>query len=145
MSASRDDLHGTWRLRSVTGRDAATGERIDFFGKAPRGYLSYGRDGRMSAVLAMEERPHPVDGTNLTDGERVELFNTMAAYAGTFTVRDGTVTHHVDVSWNEQWTGTDQIRHFRIEGDRLRITSDAQPLGADGRMIVAELEWEKVR
>lgn len=140
-----EGLYGTWRLLSARGRDVATGEWTDFFGEFPGGYLSYARDGRMSAILARRVRSRPADATNATDAERAALFDSFAAYAGTFTVDGGKVTHHVDISWNEEWTGTDQIRYFRIEGDRLHITSDPQPLGADGRMIVAELEWEKVR
>jgi Lipocalin-like domain len=33
----------------------------------------------------------------------------------------------VDVSWNEEWNGTEQRRHFRIEGDRLFIESAPAP------------------
>jgi len=138
------DLYGTWRLVSATGRDVTTGETTDFFVKAPRGFLSYGRDGRMSAILVMDDRPRPADMAKATDAERVRLFDTMAAYAGAFTVSGGTVTHHVDVSWNENWTGTDQLRHFRIVGDRLYITGNLEPSNIDSAPMVAELVWEKV-
>ena len=139
-----EGLYGTWRLLSAKGRDVATGEWTDFLGESPGGYLSYARDGRMSAILAMRERPRPADRTNRTDAERAALFDSFAAYAGTFTVDGGEVTHHVDISWNPEWTGTDQIRYFRIEGDRLHITSDAQPIGRDGRIMVPELTWQRV-
>ena len=139
-----EELYGTWRLLSARGRDVATGEWTDFFGEFPEGYLSYARDGRMSAILAMRERSRPADTTNVTDAERAALFDSFAAYAGTFTVDGGQVTHHVDISWNEEWTGTDQVRYFRIEADRLHITSDAQPIGTDRRMMIPELTWRKV-
>jgi hypothetical protein len=140
-----EELYGTWRLLGAKARDAATGERSDFFGESPTGFLSYARDGRMSAILAMSERSRSAGTSRATDAERAALFDTFAAYAGTFTVEGGRVTHHVDVSWNEEWTGTDQVRYFRIEGDLLHITSDAQPSGPGGRIVVPELTWERVR
>lgn len=33
----------------------------------------------------------------------------------------GTVTHHVEGSLRPDYTGTEQVRPFRIEGDRLII------------------------
>lgn len=142
---STEELYGTWRLLSVTGREEATGKTTDLIGKSPRGFLSYGRDGRMFAILTGSGRPKPTELKKVTDGQRAELFNTMVAYAGTFTVSGSTVTHHVDISWNENWTGTDQVRHVRIEGGKLHITSNPQPSGTDGRIVVAKLVWERVR
>lgn len=45
------------------------------------------------------------------------------AYFGTYTVdvANGTVTHHVEGSLRPDYTGTDQVRPFRIVGDRLII------------------------
>ena len=34
------------------------------------------------------------------------------------------VSHHVDVSWDEAWTGTTQVRQFKIEGNSLRIRAE---------------------
>jgi hypothetical protein len=47
----------------------------------------------------------------------------MVAYAGTFSLGENVVVHHIDTSWNQAWTGTDQIRHFVLEGDTLTITT----------------------
>ncbi len=69
----------------------------------------------------------------------------MMAYAGTFTFDSKTVTHHVDISSNETWTGTDQVRNIRIEGGKLHITTNPQPGPIDGKLMVAELIWEKVK
>ena len=79
----------------------------------------------------------------LTDQDRAELFRTMAAYAGTFKVEGTRVLHHVDISWNETWTGSVQVRSFRQEGRRLIITSGPQ-IGPDGREVIGVLTWEKV-
>jgi len=144
-AVASEELYGTWRLLSFTQRVVATGEKSDVFGRASHGFLSYGRDGRMSAILAKDGRPKPTDMAKLTTEERTELFNTVIAYAGTFAFDGKTVTHHVDISWNENWTGTDQVRNIRFEGRKLYITTNPQPSGIDGQVVVAELIWEKVK
>jgi len=139
-----EQLYGTWRLLSFTRIVAATGERTQAFGKRPSGYLTYTRDGRMIALLVKEGRTKLADLSKATDQQRVELFNTVIAYAGTFTVDGDRVTHHVDVSWNETWTGSEQVRNISLEGRKLFIRSDPQASGFDGRQVLAELEWEKL-
>ncbi len=144
FAANKEDLYGTWRLLSDVREDVATGVKTNNWGENPKGYLTYGRDGRMSALVVGAKRPKPKDLAKVSDDDRVALFKTMLAYAGTFSVDGSTVTHHVDISWNESWTGTNQIRHARIEGRRLYITTDPMPSAVDGRMIVAILVWEKM-
>jgi hypothetical protein len=140
-----EKLYGTWKLVSFTQRLVATGETIDVFGKTPSGFLSYSRDGRMNAILVKDKRPRPADMAQATTQDKAELFGSMYAYAGTFTVEGDTVTHHVDISWNENWTGTNQVRNVRLDGDQLYISTNPQSNGIDGKMIVAELVWERVK
>jgi hypothetical protein len=142
-NAQVESLYGTWRLLSNTRELVATGERVDIFGKAPQGFITYGRDGRMSAIVVGDDRPRPPDLAKLTDQERAELFKTMAAYAGAFKVEGTRVLHNVEISWNENWTGSVQVRRFRFEGRRLIITAGPQ-IGPDGRETISVLTWEKV-
>jgi hypothetical protein len=140
-----EKLYGTWKLVSFTQRLVATGETIDVFGKNPPGFLSYSRDGRMNAILVKDKRTRVADMAQATTQDKAELFSSMYAYAGTFTVDGNTVTHHVDISWNENWTGTSQVRNVRLEGDKLYISTNPQSNGIDGKMMVGELVWEKVK
>jgi hypothetical protein len=144
-AAGEEDLYGTWRLVSYYQEIPATGEKIDIFGKAPIGFLGYSRDGRMSAILAKEGRPKPADLTKVTDAERVELFKTVIAYAGTFKFDGKTVTHYLDISWNETWTGTAQVRNVRLEGGKLYISTNPIPRPEDGKIVIGVLTWEKVK
>jgi len=144
-AAGEEDLYGTWRLVSYYQEIQATGEKIDIFGKAPIGFLGYSRDGRMSAILAKEGRPKPADLTKVTDAERVELFKTVIAYAGTFKFDGKTVTHYLDISWNETWTGTAQVRNVRLEGGKLYISTNPIPRPEDGKIVIGVLTWEKVK
>ena len=47
-------------------------------------------------------------GSVVTGPEAEALFRTMTAYAGSYTMKGGQIIHHVDASWNETWTGSDQ-------------------------------------
>jgi hypothetical protein len=144
-AAGEEDLYGTWRLVSFTSEVLATGEKTDLFGKAPRGFIHYSRDGRMYAILVKAERPKPTDLAKMTDEERVELFKTVIAYGGTFTFDGKTATHNVDISWNENWTGSAQARNVRLEGGKLYISTNPQPRAMDGKVHVGVLTWEKVK
>jgi Lipocalin-like domain len=99
----------------------ATGETIGALGPDPVGYINYGPDGRFYAIAVSKERPVPA-ALPPNDGDKLELFNSMLAYAGTYTVDGEKAVHHVDVSWNQAWTGTDQIRFCWLEGDKLIIS-----------------------
>lgn len=137
-------LVGTWRLVSYSRTVVETGETSDLMGHSPQGYITYGRDGRMSVLIVKEGRPKPQDIAKLTDEERAELFKTMVAYAGTYTFDGKTVTHHVDISWNQLWTGTDQLRNVKVQGKRLVIRTNPQPSSIDGKISVTTLTWDKV-
>jgi hypothetical protein len=114
------------------------------FGKAPQGYIIYGRDGRMMILYVADKRPQPKDLATMTDQERVDLFKTMQSYSGTYEFDGKKVTHHVDVSWNQMWTGTDLVRNVRVEGKRVILTTMPAPSPLDGKVNVAVLTWEKV-
>lgn len=138
------DLYGTWRLESATSTIVATGEKTPVWGSAPTGFLSYAPDGRMSAMIIFGRRPKPADLSKVSDEERLQLYRTLLSYGGTFSIKGSTVIHHIDISSNETWTGTNQVRHARMEGDLLVITTPAQPRSADGVVSVGELRWTRV-
>jgi hypothetical protein len=50
----------------------------------------------------------------------------------------------VDVSWNEDWNGTEQRRRFRIEGDKLFIeTAPAPSILFPGKTDFRRIVWER--
>jgi hypothetical protein len=78
------------------------------------------------------------------DEEGAQLLGTMVAYAGSSTVGEGKVVHHVDISWNQTWTGTDQVRYFELDGDTLTITTAPYKSYSDGQEGRSILVWKKV-
>jgi len=143
--AADEQFYGTWRLVSFTRTVLATGETTDIYGKSPRGFINYGRDGRMLVLIVSDKRPKPPDLAKMTDQERVELFKTTIAYGGTYTYDGKTITHHVDISWNENWTGTDVVREVKFDGNKLMLSTRPAPASTDGKLVTAVLTWERVQ
>ena len=133
--AKADKLYGTWRLVSFQSTIVETGETEESFGKAPHGFIM--------VLVVQENRPRPPDFASFTEAMRAELLKTMVAYAGTFTFDGKTVIHHIDVSWNELWTGTNQLRNIQVEGRQLTISTNPEPRPSDGKITVSKLIWEK--
>jgi hypothetical protein len=92
------------------------------FGAHPKGFLVTTREGR-SIVLTTAEARQP----GLGDAERAALHKSMIAYSGRYRVEGHDFITTVEVSWNEEWNGTEQRRHFRIEGNKLFIESAPGP------------------
>jgi Lipocalin-like domain len=137
-------LIGTWKLKQFVREVAGTGERYDQLGPHPEGVISYSKDGRMSVLLLAGDRVKP-SGDVPTSQEKVALFETMIAYAGTFTVDGGKIVHHVDLSWNGARAGTDQVRFYSLQGDILTIKTAANKSPIDGRDGIGILVFEKVK
>ena len=77
---------------------------------------------RMMALLTAEGRKRPV-----TDEDGLAAFRSMIAYSGIYRVEGDHWITKVDVAWNEARTGTDQMRVFRLEGDKLTVVTMWQP------------------
>lgn len=143
--AQAERLVGTWRLVSFTQTILTTGETIDVFGQAPQGFITYGTDRRMMVLMVKDTRPRPSDLASITDEERADLFRTMVAYAGTYAFDGSVVTHHLDISWNQIFTDTDQVRNIEINGCKLIMSTNPQPRSQDGRTAVSVLTWERLQ
>ena len=134
---------GTWKLISYTREEIATGKKADLLGAHPSGFLSYSSDCRMHAILMRDGRKAPATNPP-SDQERVYLYNSMVAYAGTYTIKGNEVHHHIDASWNQTWVGTTLSRQFRIEGKTLYIKTFPDKGTVDGIESTAVLVWNKV-
>jgi hypothetical protein len=137
-AVSGDSIVGTWKIQSFVREVAETGQRYNEFGDKPDGYISYLPDGRMHAMLVAGNRVGPA-GAVLTEEEKAKLFGTMIAYAGTYRIEGEKVVHDIEVSWNQLWTGSKQVRFFKAEGDTLTITTAVAKSprdGQEGRTIV---------
>lgn len=117
-----DRIIGTWKMTSWTYEDLATGDTHEALGANPAGCITYSPDGRVTVLVLRRDRKKPA-ALVPTDAEKVALYDTMFAYAGTFTIDHEKVIHHIDMSWNEAWTGTDQMRFYKLQNDELTYIS----------------------
>ena len=69
----------------------------------------------------------------------------MISYSGIYRLEADKFTTKVDISWNEAWTGTEQVRFYKLEGDRLDIISAWAPAVAipGNPMTRGILTWER--
>jgi hypothetical protein len=134
---------GTWVLLSMETEDLDTGQKHNLLGVHPTGYLSYGADCRMSAILVKESREGPATLV-ATDPESVELYRGMIAYAGSYAVDGFQITHHIQTSWNQAWTGTTQVSQFNIDGTSLFMRTGPGTSPITGRRSSTVFIWTKV-
>jgi hypothetical protein len=137
-------LLGTWNMTSWKREIVATGETIGALGPDPIGYINYGPDGRFYALVVSRNRLTPAT-LPPSDAEKLKLFDSMLAYAGTYSVDDEKAIHHVDASWNQAMTGTDQVRIYKLEGDKLTIRSAPSKDPYTGKEVVHRIEFQRVQ
>jgi len=138
-----NDISGTYKLVIEQRRIVDTGELVPV--PNPQGFITYGKDGRVLVLIVRAPRPRPEALDKITDQQRVDLHRTMTAYGGTYKFDGSKVEHSIDISWNEVWTGTRQVRSVTREGDRITLTTPPFPFHTDGRMSVNMLVWERVK
>lgn len=131
--AGEEEVYGTWKLISNQIKVLEAGEVRDFeTGVALSGYINYGPDHRMLGLLVRGNRPKPESVQKITYQQRVDLITTMVSYGGTYKLDGSSMYHYIDISWNQIWTGTTQIREVKREGNKLIYTTRPAPLVGSG-------------
>ena len=103
-------LLGTWKMVSWQREVLATGEQFDALGPDPVGFINYGPDGRMFAIVIQKDRAAPA-GPVPSDAEKLRLFNSMLAYAGTYS------------STRKKSSTTLTLHGIRLGPERIRCAS----------------------
>jgi hypothetical protein len=133
-------LIGSWKLSSWV-IQIIGGDRTEPFGPNPKGRAVFTPDGYVVFVIVAANRK---PATN--DEESAALLKSLMAYTGKFTIDGDKFTTKVDISWNELFTGQDQVRFFKLEGDKLFIrTAELASAVYPGKKVVGTLIWERER
>jgi hypothetical protein len=143
-TAQASFLWGTWKMRSWTRKVVATGEISDGLGPDPLGWITYTPEGHVMTLIVRSGRRAP-SRMPPTDAEKAALFDSMLAYAGTYTVDDEKVVHHLKASWNQVWGGTEQVRFHRHDGDTLTLWTPVIKDPYSGEESVHTIIFERVR
>jgi hypothetical protein len=133
-------LVGSWRLVSVEATFRDTGERVATFGAVPNGRMVLTSAGRITFLITRSDRPPAAN-----DAERATLFNESIAYSGVVRLRSPEVlVTTVEISLFPEEIGTQKLRHFRVDGDRLIIRRPEQTSRVTGgRLAVSDLVWAR--
>lgn len=133
-------LAGSWKLSSWT-IQIIGGEATEPFGPSPKGRAIFAADGYVTFVIVGADRK---PATN--NEESAALLKSLLAYSGKFMIEGDKFTTKVDISGNELLTGQDQIRFFKLEGDKLTLRTAEQVSSViPGKRVVGSLTWERER
>ncbi len=142
MMITARQLIGTWRLVSWDRIDDS-GRRPGPFGPDATGLITYTADGFMFGTLMAPGRT-PFVGADPFGGtaeESRQALSSYLSYCGRYRVEDDSVVHTVEMSAFPNWTGEDQRRFVRFDGDRVVLRTP--PIVRNGVSGVAELVWRR--
>jgi len=133
-------LVGSWKLNAWT-IQIIGGDATEPFGPNPKGRAVFTPDGYVTFVIVAANRK-PASNND----ESAALLKSLLVYTGKFTIDGDKFTTKVDISWNELLTGQDQVRFFKLEGDKLTIRTAEQASAVyPGKKVVGTLTWERER
>ena len=133
-NGTTERIVGTWQLmtRTVSRADGTT--IVDpVLGEKPTGRLVYDASGAMMLQMMRTGRKDAISPpANPRDKTNPRVILGYDSYFGRYTVDEkaGTVTHHVEGSLFPEDLGSDWVRPFTLDGDKLtlRLTSPADGL-----------------
>jgi hypothetical protein len=111
-----DRLIGTWKIVSIVSDVIDPNGRTTSHPANWHGYVALTAAHRAIVIQTAKDRPVPE-----TDDEYIYGFCSMIAYSGKYVIIANKVVITVDIAWNEDWNGTEQILFYRFENDQLII------------------------
>ena len=143
-------LVGLWRLSEIAALYPGGAVDPAIYGHEPVGYLSYAADGHMMVMFAKGDRADLSGKPNspfaleaIPPEELAEAFTSFSAYAGTYSVQGNRVDHHLVLASLPNRVGTRLERTFRLDGDRLTLTTPETD--QSGVAMVYRLTWQRER
>ena len=133
VASQHGGLVGTWRLVEFWDRDSTTGRLVYRYGEKPTGYFVYDATGHLFIHIMSGPTFFRVDAARGEDwfskatAEELRLAAaTFRAYFGTYRLDTipGVVVHEVEGDSRGLYTGTRQIRRYRLAGDSLVLGND---------------------
>jgi hypothetical protein len=140
LADDREKLLGNWKLVSFFTDDVKTKQRSNVFGEHPNGFVGFTPE-RLFVVVMAEGRKAPQ-----TPEEQAAAYRTVVSYTGRWRLEGEKFVMKVDVASNPEWVGTDQIRYWRVDGNKLFITTAPTTMPSpDGteKTIVGTTVWER--
>ena len=118
-------------------------EPIYPLGEHPVGMLILTEKGFLSAQLSTADRDRFDAETRVggSEEEKLAAFDSYMAYAGMTRLEDDRLVTTVMMSLYPNWTGGEQVRQWRFEGEHL-VLSGGMPMGDEE--MTFDLTWRRV-
>ena len=137
-----DHFLGAWKL-AVWDIQYADGRAPTYpYGNDAVGWIMYTPDGRMSVTVSSPRRAK-LSTENVRKApleERLAAFDSYFTYTGSYTAEGTDVIHHVELSLNPNFCGTEQRRRAVFEGRRLTLSAEDV---VNGVRRTHRLVWER--
>ncbi|MGE4243776.1 lipocalin-like domain-containing protein [Ramlibacter sp.] len=118
-------LIGVWKMVSCHAEVEGEAEPRYPLGQAPNGYLIVTKERRLMALITTgEPRQPPKD-----DADAAKLLRTLMGYSGRFEANAERFITTPDTTATGSYVGEKQVRHYKVEGDRLTVRSGVQTMG----------------
>ena len=135
----RTNLSGTWKLVAFMTEDVTNKVRENVCEKQAEGYLTFTDAGRVFG-FATTKGGEPLASTP----ERYNISPPIISYSGNFRFEGNDLTAKVDLVWEDGWPRTDELHHYRLDGDkRLVETTHLRYPNAFGSRMTSILVWER--
>ncbi len=139
----RERFLGTWRLVAIENISKEGKVTYPDFGPHAVGYLIYSPQGRMCAALMNPDRPQWKEPRQVTEKEKIALFDSFYAYCGKYEIKEAehVMMHLPEVALTPDYVRSLQPRPYSFDGDRLTFSGpDSGPQGGTYKVV-----WEKVK
>ena len=140
-------LVGLWILVKYVVRFSADGREVFPLGEDAKGYIYYGADGFMTALMLRNNRPLFQTGDRLgaSEEEKVRAFESYISYHGFWEfVEEGyqtRVRHKMAFNIYPNWSGQEQVRFIRyLENGEIELDNYIEE---NGIRRVAICRWRR--
>lgn len=142
FAADGPGVVGIWKLVAYEIEIQATGQKEPVFGQNPTGYTVFTPEGRVFFVLTGEGRK-PAKSVQ----DRADLLGSLVAYTGLYRLEGDRWITKVDVAWNPEWVGTEQVRSFTVDANRLQVLTPwrVMPNWAEKGMTRSIVTFERAK
>jgi hypothetical protein len=131
------NLVGSRRLVSFKSVPVDGAEARDILGQNTKGFLVFLPQGRMTALITADA---PIRSGAHVD----ETVHRVVGYSGRYRIEGDQLIARIDVASNETWPGSEQVRHFSLQGATLTIKGAPQDsLLFPGKKAIGTLIWER--
>jgi hypothetical protein len=141
VSASAQDVVGSWKMTAFYQKVVSTGEKRFTFGEKIAGRLILTKEGTFCIMSTKAERNQA--GPAPTDEERVALFKSMFSFCGTYKADGSVYTMQADVAWTPGWLKGPHHDVITVNGKNMTLESKPFKSQLDGAEVVATTEYER--